>query len=218
MTPCDRLASVEPAFHIGQALERPALEILQEVDGEIGALDIGGGCDIERPGLEALGIRPGVVVDIAAQEGDLDQVFLLAGHRPEQRDAVDEGAAADELAGIGVSRIESLVFASRRHQVDGIHRVMGITAGDLEEVVPAVHVLIALGRVLHIGVSEDIPIVSSVLIHIHALQSGKAGTPIPKMVGPPDRDAARRPERFPNGNPVTSAVAWSASACPSRSS
>lgn len=46
----------------------------------------------------------------------------------------------------------------------------------------------------------------------------KIGTLVPKMVGPPGRDAARRPIGFPNGKPVTSSAAWSASACPNRSS
>ena len=169
----DRLAPIEPAFHTGQAFERPASEIVQEVDAEIGALDIGGRRDIERPCLEALGIRSGVVVDIAAQEGDLGQVLPIAGHRPEQRDAVDEGRATDELAGIGVSRVEPLILASCQDQVDGIHRVVDMAAGDLEEIAPAVHGLIALGRVLHVGISGDIRLVPSALVHIHALQSGK---------------------------------------------
>lgn len=169
----DRLAPIEPAFHTGQAFERPASEIVQEVDAEIGALDIGGRRDIERPCLEALGIRSGVVVDIAAQKGDLGQVLPIAGHRPEQRDAVDEGRATDELAGIGVSRVEPLILASCQDQVDGIHRVVDMAAGDLEEIAPAVHGLIALGLVLNVDISGDIRLVPSLLVHIHALQSGK---------------------------------------------
>lgn len=170
------------------------------------------------PASKRFGIRSGVVVDIAAQKGDLGQVLPIAGHRPEQRDAVDEGRTTDELAGIGVSRVEPLILASCRDQVDGIHRVVDMAAGDLEEIAPAVHGLIALGRVLHVGISGDIRLVPSLLVHIHAFQSGKTGTLLPKMVGPPGRDAVRRPMGFPNGNPVTSSAAWSASACPSRSS
>ena len=77
-----------------------------------------------------------------------------------------------------------------------------MVARDHEEIVPAVHVRIAVGRVLHIGISENILEILFVLIHIDALQFVKAGTLIPEMVGPPSRDAVRRPVRFPNGNPL----------------
>lgn len=127
-------------------------------------------------------------------------------HRPrEVVDVLRDDGPPGEHEGLAVADIlvhqrlgvKPLFRFACRGPVDEHGRVARIPAGDFEEVVPAVHVLIALGRVLHIGVSEDIPIVSSVLVHIHALQSGKTGTPIPKMVGPPDRDAARRPEREP---------------------
>lgn len=76
-----------------------------------------------------------------------------------------------------------------------------MAARDPEEIVPAVRVRMALWRVLHIGISENTRIVPSVCVHIDALQFAKAGTLIPEMVGPPSRDAARRPVRFPNGKP-----------------
>lgn len=61
----DRLARVEPAAHAGRVLERPSAEILQEVDPGLGTREVGGR-QIERPGLESLGVRPGGVVDIVA--------------------------------------------------------------------------------------------------------------------------------------------------------
>ena len=213
----DGLARFETAAHAGLALERPAAEIIHKIDGEVETQGIGSG-HIERPGLETFGILPGGIVDVAAQEGDLDIVLPVVGHRTEQRAAVEQVAAPDDLAGVGILRVEPLVLAAGGNRIDGIHGAVDVVARDHEEIVPAVHVRIAVGRVLHIGISENILEILFVLIHIDALQFVKAGTLIPEMVGPPSRDAVRRPVRFPNGNPVTSSAAWSASACPSRSS
>ena len=213
----DGLARFETAAHAGLALERPAAEIIHKIDGEVETQGIGSG-HIERPGLETFGILPGGIVDVAAQEGDLDIVLPVVGHRTEQRAAVEQIAAPDDLAGVGILRVEPLVLAAGGNRIDGIHGAVDVVARDHEEIVPAVHVRIAVGRVLHIGISENILEILFVLIHIDALQFVKAGTLIPEMVGPPSRDAVRRPVRFPNGNPVTSSAAWSASACPSRSS
>lgn len=213
----DGLARFETAAHAGLALERPAAEIIHKIDGEVETQGIGSG-HIERPGLETFGILPGGIVDVAAQEGDLDIVLPVVGHRTEQRAAVEQIAAPDDLAGVGMLRLIPFVLAAGRDHIDGIHGAVDVAARDPEEIVPAVHVRMAVGRVLHIGISENILEILFVLIHIDALQFVKAGTLIPEMVGPPSRDAVRRPVRFPNGNPVTSSAAWSASACPSRSS
>ena len=94
-------------------------------------------------------------------------------------------------------RLIPLVLAAGGNRIDGIHGAVDVAARDPEEIVPAVHVRIAVGRVLHIGISENILEILFVLIHIDALQFVKAGTLIPEMVGPPSRDAVRRPVRFP---------------------
>ena len=169
----DRLASVEPAVHAGRVLERPAVEIFQEVDPELGTWEDGGG-DIERSRLESLGIRPGGIVGIVAQEGYLNQVVSAVGHRAEQRDPVAEAAAPDDLAGIGILRLIPIVLAASRDHVYGIHGPVDVSARDPEEIFPAVHFGMAVRRVLHIGISEDIRLVPSVCVHIDALQSGKA--------------------------------------------
>ena len=176
----DRLASVEPAVHAGCALERPAVEILQEVDPELGTREDGGG-QVERPRLKSLGIRPGGVVDIVAQEGYLDQVRPAVGHRAEQRDPVAEAAAPDDLAGIGILRLISLEIAAGGNRIDDTFGAEDVATRDPEEIIPAVHIRIAVGRVLHIGISEDIRLVPSVLVHIHVLQSGKTGTQRPAL-------------------------------------
>lgn len=196
----DRLARVEPAAHAGRVLERPSAEILQEIDPELGTREVGGG-QVERPRLKSLGIRPGGVVDLVAQKRDLDQVRPVVGHRAEQRDSVAKTAAPDDFAGIGMLWLIPLVLAAGRYHIDGIHGAVDVAARDSEEIVPAVRVRMALGRVLHIGISKNTRIVPSVCVHIDALQFAKAGTLIPEMVGPPSRDAARRPVRFPNGKP-----------------
>ena len=99
------LARFETAAHAGLALERPAAEIIHKIDGEVETQGIGSG-HIERPGLETFGILPGGIVDVAAQEGDLGIVLPVVGHRTEQRAAVEQIAAPDDLAGVGILRVE----------------------------------------------------------------------------------------------------------------
>lgn len=101
----DGLARFETAAHAGLALERPAAEIIHKIDGEVETQGIGSG-HIERPGLETFGILPGGIVDVAAQEGDLGIVLPVVGHRTEQRAAVEQIAAPDDLAGVGILRVE----------------------------------------------------------------------------------------------------------------
>lgn len=176
----DRLARVEPAVHAGRVLERPSAEILQEVDPGLGTREVGGR-QVERPRLESLGVRPGGVVDIVAQERDLDQVRPVVGHRAEQCDSVAKTAAPDDLAGIGMLRLIPFVLAAGRDHIDGIHGAVDVAARDPEEIVPAVHVRMAVGRVLHIGISESVLVVLSACVHIDALQSEKAGTQKPAL-------------------------------------
>lgn len=95
------------------------------------------------------------------------------GHRAEQRDSVAEAAASDDLAGIGILRLFPLVLAASRDHIDEIHGAMDVAARNLEEIVPAVHLGMALGRVLHIETSEDIRLIPSMLVHVSALQSRK---------------------------------------------
>ena len=78
------------------------------------------------------------------------------GHRAEQCDSVAKTAARDDLAGIGMLRLIPLVLAAGGNRIDGIHGAVDVAARDPEEIVPAVHVRIAVGRVLHIGISENI--------------------------------------------------------------
>ena len=94
-----------------------------------------------------------------------------------------------------------LVLAAGRYHIDGIHGAVDVAARDPEEIVPAVRVRMALGRVLHIGISENTRIVPSVCVHIDALQFAKAGALMPKdgrVAAPRCGPAAHKvPEREP---------------------